>query len=157
MLVKLTTDMPDRKRFPAGKSKKTPESGGVPNAPRSPFMEILEEILPQDKIENRDLHQLWSDLPGAERNLLDAQSEENFKNYKDLVTAIARATLQRNVRIRKMKRKNSRNETVELSILEIIDNRLQKMAIMMHSRENSAFALLKTVEEIRGILFDARQ
>jgi len=38
----------------------------------------------------------------------------------------------------------------------VIDERLQKMALMMQARGNSAFSMLRTVEEIRGILLDMR-
>ena len=89
--------------------------------------------------------------------MINTPSDENLNRYRELVIGIARATLARNVTVQKLRRKNSRGETVELNIVQIVDQRIQKMAIMMHSRGNSAFNILRTVEEIRGILFDARE
>ena len=44
-----------------------------------------------------------------------------------------------------------------MSVVEFIDERLQKMAHMMTAPGNSAYFMLKTVEEIRGILLDVRE
>ncbi len=156
MQIKITSDPLNRKRSEARKSSRPEKSESV-DLKKSPFLEILEEVLPQERAENRDLHQLWRDLPGAEKQLINHPSDENLKLYRELVIGIARATLDHNVRVKKMRRKNSQGETVELNVIEVIDSRVQKMAIMMHSRGNSAFHILKTVEEIRGILFDARE
>ena len=157
MQIKVTNDPVYRKRPESRKSGKSESSKDVTGEKKSPFMEILEEVLPQDRVENRDLHDLWAELPDAEKELLNHPDDENLRRYRELVIGIAKATLDRNVRVKKLRRKNSQGETVELNIIEVIDNRIQKMAIMMHSRGNSAFNILKTVEEIRGILFDARE
>lgn len=156
MQIKITNDPLFRKKAESRKSGRA-ESSAAAGEKKSPFLEILEEVLPQDRVENRDLHELWRDLPDAEKDLINHPSEENLRRYRDLVVGIAKATLARNVHIKKMRRKNSKGETVELSVVEVVDQRIQKMAIMMHSRGNSAFNILRTVEEIRGILFDARE
>lgn len=146
------------KRNQSGKSRSA-RSASVEKAatgPATPFIEILNNILPPDDVDSYDLNVLWSELPGAERRLLDSPGDENLTVYRDIVKRIAAATLKKNVRVKKLKRKNRRGETVELSVIEIIDERLQKMALLMHSGRNSAFALLKTAEEIRGLLLDIR-
>ncbi|MBX7059236.1 MAG: YaaR family protein [Leptospirales bacterium] len=123
----------------------------------SSFQEILEEVMPAQRSETRDLKQLWSELPEAERQLIEKQSDENLQRYKQLVAAIARETLRRNTRIRKIRRRSRSGDEVELSIVEFVDERLQRMANLIHSRGNSAFQILKAVEEIRGILIDVRE
>ena len=155
MQIKVTNDPLFSKKADkkAGRTEKT----GATDPKKSPFLEILEEVLPQERVENRDLHELWSGLPEAEKDLINHPSEENLKRYRELVIGIARATLARNVHVKKLRRKNSHGETVELNVVQVVDQRIQKMAIMMHSRGNSAFNILRTVEEIRGILFDARE
>lgn len=157
MQIKVTNDPLFRKKSETRKSGRSEKAGAAADEKKSPFLEILEEVLPQKQVENRDLHELWSDLPGAEKDLINHPSEENLNRYRDLVIGIARATLARNVHVKKLRRKNSQGETVELNVVQVVDQRIQKMAIMMHSRGNSAFNILRTVEEIRGILFDARE
>jgi hypothetical protein len=124
---------------------------------KTPFQQILDDILPPERIDARDLNHLWSDLPEAERQLLAKASEENLKRYRDLVFAIARETLKRNTRIKKIRRKTRSGDTVELTVVEFLDDRLQKMANLIHAPGNSAFQMLKTVEEIRGALIDVRE
>lgn len=124
---------------------------------KSPFQQIIDEVLPSDGPEGAELNQLWRELPLAERDLLDHPSNENLARYKDLVFDIARETLRRNAKVVKLRRRNSKGEMVELSLVEFVDLRLQKMATIITSSGNSAFQLLKTVEEIRGALLDVRE
>ena len=152
MLVKAADTSPRKQPSRAGR-KSTERLG---NAVRSPFQLILEEILPPEQ-ENLDLHSLWSRLPDLEKDLIAKPVQENLDTYKDAVRKIARETLRKNVRVKKLRRKNRRNEIVELNVIEILDDRLQKMALMMQSPANSAFTLLKTMDEIRGILLDVRE
>ncbi len=124
---------------------------------RTPFTEILAEVLPPLDSANEDLHQLWSDLPQAERDILETPSAQHFAAYRELVRRIAAATLRRNARVRTMVRRGTRGTELKLSVVEFIDERLQKMAVMMHSPRNSAFALLRAFEEIRGLLLDVKE
>lgn len=165
MQVRLTTDGPARRRTGVADAKKRSASGAgrasssgeSVDAVRSPFLQILDEILPPSRLESRDLHQLWEQLPDLERELLDHPSNANLARYKELVIAIARETLRTNTRIKKIRRKNRKGELIEMSVVEFIDERLQKMAHMMTAPGNSAYFMLKTVEEIRGILLDVRE
>ncbi len=125
---------------------------------KSPFEEILDEVLPAERAgAPNDLHSLWKSLPDAERELMDHPSNANLYRYRDLVIAIARETLRRNARVKKLRRRNRHGDVIELSIVEFVDERLQKMANLMHAPGNSAFLMLKTVEEIRGALLDVRE
>lgn len=124
---------------------------------KSGFLEILEEVLPPEDAASYDLHGLWSALPDAERQLLDHPSAENFARYRELIKGIAAATLKKNTRVRTLTRRGRKGQDVQLQVVEVIDQRLQQMAIMMQSQRNSAFVMLKTFEEIRGLLLDVRE
>ncbi len=168
MQVRVTNDAPSRR--PAGR-RRTDASGsgsssrgtgaatatGAVEPVRSPFLQILDEILPAGAVGAADLHELWHKLPDIERELLDHPSNANLARYKEVVIAIARETLRRNTRVKKIRRKNRSGELIELSVVEFIDERLQKMAHMMTAPGNSAYFMLKTVEEIRGALLDVRE
>ncbi|MCB1309625.1 MAG: DUF327 family protein [Leptospiraceae bacterium] len=155
MQVRLTTDT-DYRRNRTGKARTENRSGSATES-RSPFQSLLEEVLPPDDNEAVDLHRLWEKLPDAERDFLANPTDAHLETYREVVKNIAAITLRRNTRVQKVKRRNRNGEMVELSVLEIIDERLQKMAHLMQSPGNSAFQLLKTVEEIRGILLDVRE
>lgn len=122
----------------------------------TPFQQILETVLPPDDVESYDMLALWNELPDIERKVIEFPTDENLDYYKDLVKRIAAATLKKNTSVKKLKRKNQRGETFELSVMQIIDKRLQQMTNMMHSPRNSAFQLLSTLNEIRGLLLDIR-
>lgn len=125
---------------------------------KSPFEEILDEVLPAERTgATGDLHSLWKSLPDAERELMNHPSNANLYRYRDIVIAIARETLRRNTRVKKLRRRNRHGDVIELSVVEFVDERLQKMANLMHAPGNSAFLMLKTVEEIRGALLDVRE
>ncbi|MCR9142554.1 MAG: YaaR family protein [bacterium] len=168
MQVRLTTDSPRRK--PTGRTRAGSSESGLGassagstsaaapvEAVRSPFLQILDEILPVHQTGTADLHTLWKQLPELERELMDHPSNANLARYKELVIAIARETLRKNTRVKKIRRKNRKGEMIELSVVEFIDDRLQKMAHMMTAPGNSAYFMLKTVEEIRGALLDVRE
>ncbi|MBW7857057.1 MAG: DUF327 family protein, partial [Leptonema sp. (in: Bacteria)] len=121
----------------------------------SGFQEILDSVLPQETIESRDLHRLWSELPNLERQLIEDQSPENLKVYRELVKAIANQLLKDNVKVAKLKRRVKGGD-VELSVVQIIDERLHRMMIMLQSNENTAFQILRNLDEIRGLLMDLR-
>lgn len=121
------------------------------------FSLLLDEVLPDETDKPVNLNLLWSDLPEIEKNLLDHPSSKNIKEYKTLVYKIAREILDRNVRVQTLKRKNSRGEWVELNLLEFLDMKLKKMAEIVFNPSLPAFHLLKTTEDIRGILIDYMQ
>ena len=154
MQVRLTTDT-NYRRSKGGSISRPEKSEGVA---RSPFLQILDEVLPPEKVgADGDLHELWQELPDVERELLNHPSNENLRRYRDVALGIARATLRRNARVKKIRRRNRKGEMIELSLVEFVDDRLQKMAHMLSAPGNSAWFMLKTVEEIRGMLLDVRE
>lgn len=161
MQIRSTNDAPlrnkSRKAGGRNNSTQTTASGADAKDSISTFQQILTEVLPASNDSERDLQQLWQNLPDTEKDLLDHPSDRNLRRYRELIIKIARATLNQNTRIRKVRRSNSRGETVELSVVDFINEKLKKMAETILHPQNSAFHLLKTVEEIRGILLDVRE
>jgi uncharacterized protein YaaR (DUF327 family) len=153
MEIKLTTDTSFKRRKAASPSASASEKK---EKAKSPFQSILDEVLPVGDLTNIELHELWDRLPGAERNLLDHPSERNLVEYRELVRSIANATLKKNIKVVKMDRRSRNGEKMELRVIRILDERLQQMVRMMQSSRNSAFQMMKTMGEIRGLLFDMR-
>lgn len=151
MEIKLTTDTSFRRRKTSSATGSVSENK---NKVKSPFQSILDEVLPVEDLSNTELHELWDRLPGAERNLLDHPSERNLADYKELVRSIANATLKKNIKVLKLDRRSRNGEKMELRVIRILDERLQQMVRMMHSSRNSAFQMMKTMDEIRGLLLD---
>ncbi|MDH5654381.1 MAG: YaaR family protein [Spirochaetia bacterium] len=153
MQVKILTETDYRKKT----INKRKSSASVQPLSENSFLNILEEVLPSSLDENKSLHELWSILPDAEKDLIETPSNENLNHYKDVVRQIASQTISMNVRLKKIYRKNRNNEKVELNVIEYLDSRIQKMAVMMQSSGNTAFNILKTLDEIRGILLDLKR
>ncbi len=141
----------------SGAGRATPSAPAASPAAPNNFQQILDEVLPASRPASHDLKQLWSELPEAERALIEKQSDQNLARYRELVRAIARETLKQNVRLKKIRKRNRHGDEIELSVVEFIDDRLQRMANLIHAPGNSAFQILKAVEEIRGILIDVRE
>lgn len=121
----------------------------------SGFQEILNTVLPAHEEQTRDLHKLWSSLPGAERLLIENPSPENLRRYREIVKGIAREILNNNMKVAKLKRRVRGND-VELNILQIIDDRLHRMMMALQSKSNTAFQILRNLDEIRGMLINLR-
>lgn len=152
MQIHLTTDTEWNRR----KLRKHGVANSSSVETQDPFHSILNEILPMQEEVNVDLNRLWKELPIAEKSFLRNPKQENLEHYRKIVVEIAKETIRKNTCLRKLKKKNSKGDLVELNLVEFIDIRLQKMVLLIHSPQNSAFALLRTIEEIRGILLDAR-
>lgn len=154
MQIRSTTDR-DLRRTQRRKSNTESKATASVDQQTSGFQEILDSVLTQETTESRDLHRLWSDLPQIERQLIEDQSPENLKAYRELVKAIAEQLLKDNVKVAKLKRRVKGGD-VELSVVQIIDDRLHRMMIMLQSKENTAFQILRNLDEIRGLLMDLR-
>lgn len=156
MQIRTTTDRDvrlrrDRKLRPDGSAAST----SAVESEVSGFQEILNTVLPAHEEETRDLHKLWSSLPGAEHLLIENPSPENLSSYRELVKGIAREILNSNMKVAKLKRRVRGND-VELNVLQIIDDRLHRMMMALQSKSNTGFQILRNLDEIRGLLMDLR-
>ncbi|MBE7440100.1 MAG: DUF327 family protein [Spirochaetales bacterium] len=154
MQIKIQPDLPFKgKSVRADASRKSSKSSPPATDGSSSFLSVLEEVLPSKEPANHSLQELWSILPQTEKEFLEHRTEEKLAAYKDLVVAIARQTLERNLRVAKIKRQRPGHDEKELTVVRILDQKLARMLELIRSPENSAFALLREMEEIRGLLY----
>lgn len=155
MIVKVSSDAVRSRSSGARQTREGRATSALQE--KSPFSQILEDILPPSETRNHSLFQLWEALPDAEKDFLEQQSDANLRKYKELVKQIARETAKRNFKTLKVKRKSRGGEDIELTVFAVIDEKLHQMTLLMRSPNNSAFQILKTMDEIRGMLVDARE
>ncbi len=114
------------------------------------------------ELENRISHEfsgsveeLMTDLRDQEKRFLDAQSLYELEKYKALVKKILKMILENAFESRKLELtgREKRMGRAEKTVIDKIDENLIKLSQMM-TRSNDAFNLLKTIEEIRGLIFD---
>jgi len=102
------------------------------------------------------IEDLMSDLKEQEKRFLDAQSKYEFEVYRGLVKKILKMILEKGFKTRQLKlthrAANSRGGAAA-EVLDKIDENLIKLSQMI-TKSNDAFNLMKTFEEIRGLLLD---
>lgn len=101
------------------------------------------------------IDELMTDLRDQEKRFLDAQSLYELEKYKALVKKILKMILENAFESRKLELtgREKRMGRAEKSVIDKIDENLIKLSEMI-TRSNDAFNLLKTIEEIRGLIFD---
>lgn len=119
------------------------------------FLELLESIAPKNKESTRDIHDLWKELPGIERDLIDNKSPANLERYKNQVKALLLAILNSNTKLKTQFTpiKNSSSKK-EFTHVEILDDKLKLLAETISHPHNSAFQILKSLDNIKGFLLD---
>jgi uncharacterized protein len=114
------------------------------------------------EIENRvvlefrgSIEELMTDLQDQEKRFLDSQSLYELEKYKSLVKKILKMILENSFEARVLERSNreKRMGLEEKTVIEKIDENLLKLSQMI-TRSSDAFNLMKTIEEIRGLIFD---
>ena len=71
----------------------TARSTSVHHEHKPEFLDLLESIAPKNKEETKDIHDLWKELPGIERDLIDDRSPINLTRYKNQVNSLLKAIL----------------------------------------------------------------
>ncbi len=99
-----------------------------------------------------DLDDLLSDLRDQEKRFLELQNLYELSRYKALVQKILRTAINEGAKTRKLKRRFMDNRS-EFVVAEIINSKLIELSGQL-TRGNSAFNLMKTIEEIRGLILD---
>lgn len=97
------------------------------------------------------IDELMEDLKDQEKRFLDTQSEYELLRYKALVQKIIKQILAEGLQEKTLKR-NKKNWG-DYVIIEKINTRLLDLTDAI-TRQNKAFNLLKTIEEIRGLILD---
>ena len=96
-----------------------------------------------------------TDLQDQEKKFLDAQSLYELEKYKALVKKILKMILENSFVSRKLdlSSREKRMGRAEKTVVDKIDENLIKLSQMI-TQSSDAFSLLKTIEEIRGLIFD---
>ncbi len=146
MIEKTSTDLKKGEKL---KIKTKKRSAFSSSAPSKTFDANLQNALHfefHDTIEG-----LMADLGEQEKRFLDRQTPYELTRYKALVKEILKTILEGSLRVTPLKRQ--RRDRADFAIIEEINSKLLSMSEAV-TRNNRAFDLLKTVEEIRGLLLD---
>ncbi|PKA27834.1 hypothetical protein CH381_02830 [Leptospira sp. mixed culture ATI2-C-A1] len=119
------------------------------------FLEILESIVPAGKEETRELNELWKDLPDLEKALIKDPNHKNLESYKKHIKQIAELILKKNYKVMQAPQRG-RNDQKDIRYVKVVDEKLDLLAKTMFSPNNSAFVILKQLDEIRGLLIDLK-
>lgn len=130
------------------KSEKVDES-------KQSFLEILESIVPASGENTKELNELWKDLPDLEKKLISDPNHKNLNEYKEHIKQIASLILKKNYKIQQAPLRG-RNDQRDIRFVKIVDEKLDILARTMFSPSNSAFTILKQLDEIRGLLIDVK-
>jgi len=101
------------------------------------------------------IEELMTDLQDQEKRFLDSQSLYELEKYKALIKKILKMILENGFESRRLDltSREKRMGKVEKTVIDKIDENLIKLAQMI-TRSSDAFDLLKTIEEIRGLILD---
>jgi len=101
------------------------------------------------------IEELMTDLQDQEKRFLDSQSLYELEKYKALIKKILKMILENGFESRRLDltSREKRMGKVEKTVIDKIDENLIKLAQMI-TRSSDAFGLLKTIEEIRGLILD---
>jgi len=107
---------------------------------------------------NGTIEELMTDLGKQEKRFLDAQSVYELEVYKALVKKILKMILDSGLKTRKLNLTYSegKKRVDEKTIIDKIDENLLKLSQLI-TKSNEAFNLMKTIEEIRGLILDLRR
>jgi uncharacterized protein YaaR (DUF327 family) len=98
------------------------------------------------------IDELFNDLKEEEKNFLSNQTLFFLNRYRSIVEKILKKILNEGYETLKLKR--LRKDKADFIIVNKINDKLFEIAREITSRNNKAFNLLKTIEEIRGLIFD---
>jgi hypothetical protein len=121
----------------------------------SVFSEILESILPSQNEKTRDLHQLWEELPQLERKLIETKGEIELNQYKNHVRNIFKLALDKNTKVITHNYKVKKPEgtyTKTLYTVKHLDDKLKLLTETILNPSNTAFHIMKQLDDIRGLL-----
>ncbi|OHD67934.1 MAG: hypothetical protein A2W19_06715 [Spirochaetes bacterium RBG_16_49_21] len=97
------------------------------------------------------IEELLEDLKDQEKRFLDQQTGHELDRYKALLHTIIKSILAEGLREKTLKRK--KKNWGDFVVIEKINAKLLEITGAI-TRQNKAFNLLKTIEEIRGLILD---
>ncbi len=97
------------------------------------------------------IDELMEDLKDQEKRFLDKQTEHELIRYKALVQKIIKQIIAEGLQEKTLKR--TKKNWGDYVIIEKINTKLLDLTNAI-TKQNKAFNLLKTIEEIRGLILD---
>jgi len=97
------------------------------------------------------IEELLENLKDQEKRFLNQQTEYELNQYKALLQKVIKSILSEGLREKVLKRR--KKNWGDLVIIEKIDAKILEINESI-TRKNKAFNLLKTMEEIRGLILD---
>jgi uncharacterized protein YaaR (DUF327 family) len=98
------------------------------------------------------IDELFNDLQEEEKNFLSNQTLYYLNRYRSIIEKILKKIINEGFETQKLKR--LRKDKADFVIVKKINEKLFEIAREITGRNNKAFNLLKTIEEIRGLVFD---
>ncbi len=145
MIEKTSSDLKKEEKLKVKLRKKSTlaTSGNVP------FEKTLDVSIQFDF--QGSLDELMTDLNDQERHFLEKQNLYELNRYKAIVQKILKLVMQEGFRTITLKR--NRRDKSDFTVVEEINSRLMDITAAI-THNNKAFNLLKTIEEIRGLILD---
>jgi uncharacterized protein len=107
-----------------------------------------------EKETERGIDALMNDLSEQERRFIDAQSLFELNKYKILLQKLLKTLIDDSYETHSIPRK--RRDRADYQIITVINDKVDQLARTVASSDNKAFMLMKTLEEIRGLICDLR-
>jgi len=98
------------------------------------------------------IDELLSDLSDQERRFVDQQTPYEMNRYKAMVQKLLKMILDESIDTKTIKRR-ARDNRADWNVAEVINSKLLVISEAI-TRRSAGFNLLKTMEEIRGLILD---
>ncbi len=144
-MIEISSTSPKKEEKTKIKGKKKSVTG--PHSPKT-FVTSLQNSL-QIQFEG-DLQEMVRELEEQEKRFLRDQSQHELNQYKTLIQKILKTVLEDGFQSQTIRR--NRPNSADFLIIKKIDEKL--LEITSRITRGSAFNLMKTMEEIRGLIFD---
>ncbi len=102
---------------------------------------------------SQTVEEFMNDLADHEKKFLDVQSAYELNRYRTKVKEILAYIMKNSMETATLQRKRS-SRKADFLIIKEIDQKLLELTKTITGNGNKAFNLLKTIEEIRGLIFD---
>ncbi len=131
------------------KSSVKTKSGKTKKTGKTSFSQELESTITHEYTGSIDA--LMNDLKDQEKRFLDMQSLYELEKYKALIKKILKSILEEGYETGTLRRR--RRDRADFTVMKTIDDKLFELSQAI-TRGNKAFSFFKTIEEIRGLVFD---
>ncbi len=98
------------------------------------------------------IDELLKELKYEEDQFVEKQTVYELNRYKSIVQKILKTILEEGIETKKLKR--MRKDRADYIVVDKINMKLIEIVDQITNKNNKAFNLLKSIEEIRGLIFD---